>query len=58
MPDVIPSGLEVFVDEVVPRLRQRGIFRHEYTGRTLRDHFGLTRPESRYARAEWESVPA
>jgi len=44
MPDVLPEGLEIFVDHVVPILRQKGIFRQEYTGRTLRDHFGLTRP--------------
>ncbi|WGD30540.1 LLM class flavin-dependent oxidoreductase [Ancylobacter sp. WKF20] len=51
MPAVIPAGLAEFVDEVVPILRQRGLFRHEYAGRTLRDHYGLTRPESRYARS-------
>lgn len=41
MPDVLPSGLEDFVDAVVPLLRRRGIFRADYTGRTLRDHLGL-----------------
>ncbi len=46
MPDVLPEGLEVFVDHVVPLLRQKGIFRNEYTGRTLREHFDLDRPES------------
>jgi len=44
MPDVIASGLEAFVDHVVPLLRQRGIFRNAYDGTTLRDHFGLARP--------------
>jgi FMN-dependent oxidoreductase (nitrilotriacetate monooxygenase family) len=44
MPDVLPEGLETFVDHVVPLLRRKGIFRHEYQGRTLRDHFGLARP--------------
>jgi alkanesulfonate monooxygenase SsuD/methylene tetrahydromethanopterin reductase-like flavin-dependent oxidoreductase (luciferase family) len=44
MPDVLPEGLETFVDHVVPLLRRKGIFRHQYTGRTLRDHFGLARP--------------
>jgi FMN-dependent oxidoreductase (nitrilotriacetate monooxygenase family) len=44
MPDVLPSGLEAFVDQVVPLLRRRGIFRSEYRGGTLRDHFGLARP--------------
>ena len=49
MPPVLPSGLETFVDEVVPILRARGLFRSEYTGRTLRDHLGLERPPSQYA---------
>jgi FMN-dependent oxidoreductase (nitrilotriacetate monooxygenase family) len=43
MPDVLPSGLEIFVDQVVPLLRRRGIFREAYEGDTLRDHFGLDR---------------
>lgn len=50
MPDVLPTGLSVFVDEVVPLLQSRGIFRRDYEGTTLRDHFGLQRPPSRYAR--------
>lgn len=41
---VPPSGLDVFVDHVRPILRERGIFRHEYSGRTLQDHYGLPRP--------------
>ncbi|MCI2418737.1 LLM class flavin-dependent oxidoreductase [Saccharopolyspora sp. K220] len=49
MPPVLPSGLESFVDGVVPILRQRGLFRAEYTGRTLRDHYGLSRPANQYA---------
>lgn len=40
-PDVLPDGLDAFVDHVVPILRQRGVFRHEYSGRTLREHYGL-----------------
>lgn len=45
MPDVLPSGLELFVEHVVPLLRRKGILRSQYEGNTLRDHFGLTRPE-------------
>jgi FMN-dependent oxidoreductase (nitrilotriacetate monooxygenase family) len=45
MPAVMPSGLEAFVDRVVPILQERGRFRTEYTGATLRDHYGLARPE-------------
>ena len=40
----LPSSLEQFVGEVVPELQRRGLFRHEYTGATLRDHLGLERP--------------
>ncbi|MFX0574987.1 LLM class flavin-dependent oxidoreductase [Nocardia nepalensis] len=50
MPPYYPGGLEVFAEQVVPILQRRGLFRTEYTGTTLRDHFGLTRPESRFAR--------
>jgi alkanesulfonate monooxygenase SsuD/methylene tetrahydromethanopterin reductase-like flavin-dependent oxidoreductase (luciferase family) len=47
MPPVLPAMLEVFVAEVVPLLRRRGLFRSEYEGKTLREHYGLTRPEGR-----------
>ena len=47
MAPVLPSGLELFVDEVVPILQRRGLFRTEYTGRTLRDNYGLARPPAR-----------
>jgi FMN-dependent oxidoreductase (nitrilotriacetate monooxygenase family) len=48
MPPVLPSMLEVFVSEVVPLLRRRGLFRTEYEGDTLREHYGLTRPAVRF----------
>ena len=44
MPPIIPWMLEVFVEEVVPLLQQRGLFREEYKGTMLRDHYGLERP--------------
>ncbi|MEU8327641.1 LLM class flavin-dependent oxidoreductase [Micromonospora sp. NPDC048839] len=50
MPPVLPSGLETFVDHVVPILQRRGLFRTEYTGTTLRDHYGLPRPVNQSAR--------
>lgn len=49
MPDVLPDGLETFVDAVVPILQRRGLFRRDYAGTTLRDHLGLDRPASRFA---------
>lgn len=39
-----PQPFETFVDKVVPILQERGLFRTEYTGTTLRDHLGLARP--------------
>ena len=44
----LPGGLNDFVDQVVPELQRRGIFRREYEGRTLRENLGLPRPESRF----------
>ena len=44
MPPVLPEMLDVFIAEVVPILQKRGLFRREYSGVTLRDHFGLDRP--------------
>lgn len=49
MPPWLTGGFDAFADEVVPILRARGLFRHEYAGTTLRDHYGLPRPNSRYA---------
>ncbi|MFF2042227.1 LLM class flavin-dependent oxidoreductase [Kitasatospora sp. NPDC058170] len=43
--------LAAVADRVVPALRERGLFRTAYPGRTLRDSLGLTRPASRYALA-------
>lgn len=45
MPPTFPGGLDDFVDKVVPLLQERGLFRTEYTGQTLREHYGLERPE-------------
>jgi FMN-dependent oxidoreductase (nitrilotriacetate monooxygenase family) len=47
MPPVLPAMLDVFVDEVVPILQRRGLFRTTYEGNTLRDHYGLARPDPR-----------
>lgn len=51
MPAVLPSGLDAFVDHVVPLLRTRGLLRTEYGPRTtLRERYGLPRPTNQYAR--------
>jgi len=44
MPATLPGGIEDFVDQVVPVLQERGRFRREYSGSTLREHLGLPRP--------------
>ncbi|MEH1939896.1 MAG: LLM class flavin-dependent oxidoreductase [Nostoc sp.] len=44
----LPEGLNDFVDKVVPELQQRGIFRQEYEGKTLRENLGLARPANRF----------
>lgn len=41
VPHITPGGLAPFVDKVVPLLQERGVFRTDYTGTTLRDHLGL-----------------
>jgi alkanesulfonate monooxygenase SsuD/methylene tetrahydromethanopterin reductase-like flavin-dependent oxidoreductase (luciferase family) len=48
-PAVLPRDLTRFVDGVVPRLQDAGLFRREYSASTLRGHFGWARPLNRYA---------
>ncbi len=43
VPHLTPGGLDEFADTVVPLLQERGVFRTEYTGTTLREHLGLSR---------------
>ena len=45
MPPIIPWMLDVFVEEVIPLLQRRGLFREVYAGTMLRDHYGLERPQ-------------
>ncbi|MEW1718204.1 NtaA/DmoA family FMN-dependent monooxygenase [Streptomyces sp. NPDC093109] len=44
VPHITPGGLDSFADRVVPLLQERGVYRTEYTGTTLRDHLGLAEP--------------
>jgi len=41
VPHITPGGLDEFADTVVPLLQERGVFRSEYEGSTLREHLGL-----------------
>jgi FMN-dependent oxidoreductase (nitrilotriacetate monooxygenase family) len=45
-PHIVPGGLDDFADKVVPLLQERGVFRTEYDGPTLRDHLGLPTPSA------------
>ena len=47
VPHLTPGGLDEFADTVVPLLQERGSFRTEYTGTTLREHLGLRPLEPR-----------
>jgi FMN-dependent oxidoreductase (nitrilotriacetate monooxygenase family) len=37
-PTILPSGIELFTEHVVPLLQKRGLFRTSYTASTLRGH--------------------
>jgi FMN-dependent oxidoreductase (nitrilotriacetate monooxygenase family) len=41
MPAYFPGAFEDFIKLVVPELQRRGLFRRDYAGPTLRDHFQL-----------------
>lgn len=56
VPHVTPGGLDPFVDQVVPLLQERGVFRSEYTGTTLRDHLGLAQPRGREDAVHSEAI--
>lgn len=43
---VLPECLTEVTGQVIPELQRRGLFRTEYTGKTLRENLGLKRPEN------------
>ncbi len=45
VPHITPTGLDAFADKVVPLLQERGVFRTDYEGPTLRHHLGLAHPD-------------
>jgi FMN-dependent oxidoreductase (nitrilotriacetate monooxygenase family) len=49
MCSLLPDGLELFVDKVVPELQNRGLFRTAYEGTTLRENLGLEKPANVFA---------
>jgi FMN-dependent oxidoreductase (nitrilotriacetate monooxygenase family) len=48
MPPYLPTGLDDFVELVIPELQRRGLYRTEYEGKTLRENLGLERPANRF----------
>jgi hypothetical protein len=42
--------LESFIEHVLPILRSKGLFREDYRGTTLRDHYGLSVPANQFHR--------
>jgi FMN-dependent oxidoreductase (nitrilotriacetate monooxygenase family) len=53
---VYPEGLVDFVEQVIPELQRRKLFRTEYEGRTLRENLGLPRPANRYVEAKRQTA--
>ena len=51
VPPYFPAAFDEFIDQVVPELQRRGLFRREYSGSTLREHLGLPVPPNRYSKA-------
>jgi hypothetical protein len=52
----VPGGLDDFVNEVVPELQRRGLFRREYEGQTLRENLGLPRPKNRFFKPTQQKI--
>ncbi|WP_311268139.1 LLM class flavin-dependent oxidoreductase [Sphingobium sp. WCS2017Hpa-17] len=46
-----PGDFALFRERVVPILQERGLFRTDYEGDTLRSHLGLPVPENRHSEA-------
>src|SRR5690625_308784 len=46
----LPGSFTEFVDQVIPILQERGLFRKAYKEKTLRGHLGLSIPKSKYAK--------
>ncbi|UQZ82305.1 Putative monooxygenase MoxC [Paenibacillus konkukensis] len=48
--EAYPGALHEFVDQVIPILQERGLFRTEYEADTLRGNLGLKYPVNRYVK--------
>jgi FMN-dependent oxidoreductase (nitrilotriacetate monooxygenase family) len=52
----VPGGYADFVEHVVPELQRRGLYHTDYTGATLRENLGLSRPDVGSWRVQRPSV--
>uniref|UniRef100_B0T938 Monooxygenase, NtaA/SnaA/SoxA family n=1 Tax=Caulobacter sp. (strain K31) TaxID=366602 RepID=B0T938_CAUSK len=50
--EALPGQLQLLVEEVVPLLQKRGIFRQDYEGETFRQSLGLDVPANRFTLAK------
>jgi alkanesulfonate monooxygenase SsuD/methylene tetrahydromethanopterin reductase-like flavin-dependent oxidoreductase (luciferase family) len=55
MPPLLPAQLDSFSTEVIPILQRRGLFRTEYAGTMLREHYGLRWPASVFDDPDWKA---
>jgi len=55
MPPLLPAQLDSFSTEVIPIVQRRGLFRTEYTGTMLREHYGLPWPTSVFDDPDWQA---
>jgi alkanesulfonate monooxygenase SsuD/methylene tetrahydromethanopterin reductase-like flavin-dependent oxidoreductase (luciferase family) len=44
VPHLLPTSIADIVDKLVPELQERGVYRTEYRGTTLREHLDLPAP--------------
>ncbi|KMY85033.1 Nitrilotriacetate monooxygenase component A [Candidatus Paraburkholderia calva] len=49
---VLPNEMTDFIGQIVPELQRHGNYRKEYSGHTMRDNLGLSRPVNRHVRNE------
>jgi alkanesulfonate monooxygenase SsuD/methylene tetrahydromethanopterin reductase-like flavin-dependent oxidoreductase (luciferase family) len=56
LPPWLPTGLNDFVDLVIPELQRRGLFRTAYEGKTLRQNLGLPFPQTRWSATHSEAA--
>ena len=57
MPPLLPAQLDAFATQVIPILQRRGLFRTEYQGTMLREHYGLPWPPSVFDDPAWTGAP-